>query len=57
LPLLDKAKRYAEDECLKYSATLVLEFPRLAKFLHWFPEEENKQNLNYPQRKRTVKAV
>lgn len=47
--LLDKAKRYAEDECLKYSATLVLEFPRLAKFLHWFPEEENKQNLNYPQ--------
>ena len=47
--LLEKAKAYAEDECLKHSASLVLEFPKLAKFLHWFPEEENKQNLNYPQ--------
>ena len=47
--LLEKAKEYAKDECLKYSATLVLEFPKLVKFLNWFPEEENKQNLDYIQ--------
>jgi hypothetical protein len=47
--LLEKAKVYAKDECLKYSATLVLEFPKLAKFLNWFPQEEDKQNLDYIQ--------
>ena len=47
--LLEKAKVYAKDECLKYSSTLVLEFPKLAKFLNWFPQEEDKQNLDYMQ--------
>jgi TnpA family transposase len=44
--LLDKAKVYANDAFSNYSSSLVLDFPKLAEFLKWFPAEENK-DLNF----------
>lgn len=35
--LMDSAKTFAEMEQLKHSSRVVVDFPRLAKFLKWFP--------------------
>ncbi|MBY0581225.1 MAG: Tn3 family transposase [Rickettsiales bacterium] len=47
--ITDKGKTYANDEFLKYTASLVLDFPNLAKFLQWFPEEDKNKDLSYAE--------
>ena len=36
----EKAKDYANNAAIQYSTSLVLDFPKLAKFLKWFPSKE-----------------
>ena len=38
--ILNDATTYSQAELIKYSASLALEFPKLAKFLQWFPTQE-----------------
>lgn len=38
--ILKGAKDYANDAALQYSSTLILDFPKLAQFLKWFPSKE-----------------
>ena len=40
--LKERAKDFADEACLKYVQSLVLDFPKLAAFLKWFPKDENK---------------
>ena len=35
--IMDSAKKFAETEQLKHSSKVIVDFPRLAKFLKWFP--------------------
>lgn len=44
--LKERAKEYANESYLKYVSSLVMDFPKLAEFLRWFPNEENK-TLNF----------
>lgn len=47
--IIDKGKEYAQDAFTKHSTSLILDFPNLAKFLKWFPLEDKKQDLTYPE--------
>lgn len=38
--ILKDAKDYADAAAIQYSASLMLDFPKLAKFLKWFPSKE-----------------
>jgi hypothetical protein len=38
--ILEGAKEHANDAALQYSSSLILDFPKLAKFLKWFPSKE-----------------
>ena len=38
--MMDSAKAFAEMEQLKHSSRVVVDFPKLAKFLKWFPERD-----------------
>ncbi|NJK53119.1 MAG: transposase [Leptolyngbyaceae cyanobacterium SU_3_3] len=38
--IIDDGKAFAETEHLKHSSQVVVEFPRLAKFLQWFPNRD-----------------
>ena len=45
--IMDCAKAYAETEQLKHSSKVIVDFPKLAKFLKWFPERD--ENLTHEQ--------
>ena len=38
--MMDSAKAFAETEQLKHSSRVVVDFPKLAKFLKWFPQRD-----------------
>ena len=38
--MMDSAKAFAEMQQLKHSGRMVVDFPKLAKFLKWFPERD-----------------
>jgi TnpA family transposase len=38
--ILKDAKNYADTAAMQYSTSLMLDFPKLAKFLKWFPSKE-----------------
>ena len=42
-------KVYAELAQLEYSAKLVVDFPKLAEFLKWFPAHKNRSQMTYSQ--------
>jgi len=45
--MMDGAKAFAEVEQLKHSSRVMVDFPKLAKFLKWFPERN--QSLSHEQ--------
>ena len=45
--ILDAGKAFAETEQLKHSSQVVVDFPRLAKFLKWFPTRD--KSLSHEQ--------
>jgi len=47
--IIDKGKESAQDAFTKHNTSLILDFPNLAKFLKWFPSEDKKQDLTYPE--------
>ncbi len=47
--IVDKGKVHAQDAFLKHSASLILDFPNLAKFLKWFPLEDANKGLSYEE--------
>ena len=47
--IIDSAKTYADSALMEYSSKMVMEFPRLAQFLQWFPQRDrslNHQEIN-----------
>ena len=40
-------KVYAETAQIEHSSNLVVDFPKLAEFLKWFPEQKNRSNITY----------
>ena len=56
--ILEGAKDYANDAALKYSASLVLDFPKLAQFLKWFPsKEKDGAEITYPELTKEAYAI
>lgn len=46
---VSEGKIYAEMAQLEHSAKLVVDFPKLAEFLKWFPEQKNRPNVAYSE--------
>lgn len=40
-------KIYSETEQMKHSSKVVVDFPKLAEFLHWFPTQKNRPDVTY----------
>ena len=56
--ILKGANDYANDAALKYSATLALDFPKLALFLKWFPsKEKDGTEMTYPELTKEAYAI
>ena len=56
--ILEGANDYANDAALKYSASLVLDFPKLAQFLKWFPsKEKDGAEITYPELTKEAYAI
>ena len=54
--IIDKGKESAQDAFTKHNTSLILDFPNLAKFLKWFPSEDKKQDLTYPELSNRVES-
>jgi len=56
--ILEGAKEYANNEALKYSSNIALDFPKLAKFLKWFPsKEKDGAEITYPELTKEAYAI
>lgn len=47
--ILDSARAYAEQEFLQHGSKLIIELPKVAKFLKWFPEQEKNPQVTYEE--------
>ena len=45
--IIESAKSYAELKLMEYSSSMVVDFPKLAEFLEWFPSRDN--SLSYDE--------
>ena len=55
--IVDKGKSHAQDDFSKYSASLILDFPNLAKFLKWFPLDNTNKGLTYEELSQKAYAI
>lgn len=53
--IMDAGKTYADVALMKYSASLVVDFPKLAQFLEWFPKRQ--PGMSYDELNKTAYGI